>query len=310
MTLLPLQASPPPFAGAGEAAALAAAVSWGFATVLFTLAMRRGRASDAVLFKNAGGALVLAAVAWLLGPRFGGGAAHPDNLAWLLLSGALGLGLGDWLYFVALRHIGVGRTLILGQSLPLLTALLAWLWIGETLSNLQMAGAVLIIAGGLLAESRRPLRPDHDWLGVGAALGSVLAFALGNVTLYQGVTQTGAVTGASWRLAGGAFGIVVLAACRGEASTLLRSALSRRSVRLYLLPSALGTWFGMSLMAAGFKWSKQGVASALAGATPLISIPLAVWILGERPGWRGWCGAVAVVVGVAMLALAVSPSAP
>ncbi len=134
------QASPAPFEKAGEISAFGAACAWGVATVLFTLAMKRGKASAAVLIKNFGGAVVLGVLAWLAGTAYGGGAAPADAVGWLLISGAIGLGLGDWLYFVALSHIGVGRTLILTQTLPLLNALAAWATHREVLSGGQWAG--------------------------------------------------------------------------------------------------------------------------------------------------------------------------
>lgn len=298
------QASPAPFPGAGEAAAFSAAMVWGVATVLFTMAFRKGKASDAVLIKNFGGAIVLALLALALGPGGGGGPADLSSIAWLILSGMIGLGLGDWLYFVALGHIGVGRTLILGQTLPVLTAFLAWFTHGEWLSSTQWLGVIAIVAGGWIAESRREMRKKADGVGVMAALGAVLAFAVGNTMMAEGLGETEPITGASWRLVGGTIGILLVRAFAGELRTAVRTACSPQPWRLFLLPSAVGTWFGMALLTGGFKWAKQGVASALAATTPLISIPLAVVFLKEKPGWRGWLGAVLVVVGAAVLALA------
>lgn len=302
------QASPAPFAGAGEAAAFSAAMVWGVATVLFTMAFRKGKASDAVLVKNLGGAVVLGFVALALGPGNGGEPADPASIAWLILSGMIGLGLGDWLYFVALGHIGVGRTLILGQTLPVLTAFLAWLTHNERLSSTQWLGVIAIVAGGWIAESRRELRGKADGIGVAAALGAVLTFALGNTMMAEGVRETEPITGASWRLVGGTIGILLVRAFARDVGLAVRTVMSPQPWRLFLLPSAIGTWLGMSLLTGGFKWAKQGVASALAATTPLISIPLAVVFLKEKPGWRGWLGAVLVVVGAAALALAAEPA--
>ena len=279
-------------------------MAWGVATVMFTMTFRKGKASDAVLIKNLGGAVALSLAAFALGPGNGGGPAELTSIIWLILSGMIGLGLGDWLYFLALGHIGVGRTLILGQTLPVLTALLAWLTHDEWLTNAQWFGVVAIIAGGWIAESRREQRGKADTAGIAAALAAVLAFAVGNTMMAEGVRETEPITGASWRLVGGTLGILIVRACAGELGLAMRTALSPQPWRLFLLPSVIGTWLGMSLLTGGFKWAKQGVASALAATTPLISIPLAVVFLKERPGWRGWLGAMLVVAGAAALALA------
>ena len=272
------------------------------ATILFTRALRHGKAEHATLYKNLVGMLVLGAAATLLGGELGG-AGDPADLPWLLGSGACGLAVGDWLYFVALAHIGVGRTLILTQITPVLTALAAWPVLGETLSAGQWAGAILVVGGGVLAESRRLERRPSDAVGLLAALGASLAWTAGNLSLHWGLDQTPAVTGAAWRLVGGTAGILVILALRGRGRPALRALVLPQTHRLFLLPALLGTALGMGLLSAGFKWAMQGVASALAAAVPVITIPLAVLVLGERPGWRGWSGAAVVVAGVALMGL-------
>jgi len=298
------QASPAPFPGAGEAASLANAVAWGVATILFTRALRRGKAEHATLFKNLVGMLALGAAATVLGGELGGAGAAED-LPWLIGSGFCGMAVGDWLYFVALAHIGVGRTLILTQITPVLTALAAWPVLGERLSAGQWAGAVLVVGGGILAESRRLERRPTDAVGLMAALGASLAWTAGNLTLHWGLDSTPAVTGAAWRLLGGTLGVLLILAWRGRARPAVRALVQPETRRLFLVPSLLGTALGMGLLAAGFKWAMQGVASALAAAVPVITIPLAVIVLGERPGWRGWTGAAVVVAGVALMGLSV-----
>ena len=298
------QASSPPFAGAGELSAFSAAVAWGVATVLFTRAFRKGAESDAVLIKNLGGAVILGLLAAVAGEEWGGGSTDARSLFWLLLSGALGLGLGDWLLFVAFKRIGVGRTMILGQLLPVLTAFLAWGTHGEWLSTEQWYGVLAIVVGGWIAESRRQWRGEADRLGLAAALAVVVIFAIANAMLAEGVADTGAITGAAWRLVGGTLGILAVRAFLGEGKVALQRLRSAQTWRLFLIPSAIGTWTGMALLTAGFKWAPQGVAAALAASTPLISIPLATVVLHEKPGWRGWLGAVFVVAGAMGLAFA------
>lgn len=273
----------------------------------FTLALRRGHAGDATLFKNLVGLALLGAAALVL--RGGlGGPGRLEDLPWLLGSGALGLALGDWLYFVALGHIGVGRTLILTQLTPVTTALAAAAVLGEELAPAQWAGALLVVAGGGLAESRRlgrGRRTTADAVGVAAALAAVAVWTLGNLGLHWGLDTTPALTGAAVRLAGGSLGMVLVLAAAGRAGPALRGAVAAETRRLFLWPSVVGTALGMGLLSAGFKWAPQGVASALAAAVPLVSVPLAVAVLGERPGWRGWGGLLLVVAGVAAMGLAV-----
>jgi DME family drug/metabolite transporter len=268
---------------------------------MFTLALRHGRAETVTLYKNVVGALALGLAA-LLVPGWGG-AGDPADVPWLLGSGVLGMALGDWLYFVALAHIGVGRTLVLTQITPVLTALAAWPVLGERMTGGQWIGAVLVVGGGVLAESRRVERGRADLVGVAAALTASVVWTLGNLSLHWGLDGTPPLTGGAWRLVGGTLGLLAVLAVRRRLGPGLRALTLPESHRRLLLPSLIGTAMGMACLAAGFKWALQGVAAALSAAVPVITIPLAVVVLHERPGWRGWLGAAVVVSGVALAGL-------
>ena len=285
-------------------AAFASALVWGVATVLFTLAIRRGgKIENAVLLKNLIGAVLLGGLAWFGGAAWGGGEAGPGNLSWLVLSGFLGLALGDFLYFLALSRIGVARTLILLQLVPVVTAALAWIFLNETLTQIQCMGALLVVGGGVLARSPKSQRNQADGLGYAAAFLCVVFFAVANLLTHYGMTETGVLTAASWRLAAGALGAVGIGFARRQGLQILSSTFQPKTWRFFFWPSLFGTCLGMGLLTAGLKFAKQGVAASMAAATPLISIPLAYWILGEKPNKRSWLGAILVLIGVSAMAI-------
>ncbi len=284
MSLPPLQAAPPPFQGAGELCALGNALCWGVGSVLFARAFRRYRPRDAALYKNGVSLLVLGLLAFLAGSGLEGGAAGPGDLPWLLLSGFLALALGDWLFFVAMDHVGVSRTVILVMLTPVSTAAAAWAILGETLTPLQWAGGALVVAGGILAESRRLEGRPGELRGVLAALGAVAAFTAGNLTTRWGLDTTGTLTGAAWRLAGGTAGMLLLAGRPGRALGRLRPL---ASAHRELLPASLvGTAAGLALLAGALRWAPQGVATGH-GGSPAGRPGDAQGPAGPRPGRAG-----------------------
>ncbi len=250
---------------------------------------------------------MLGLLAYSLGSGNGGGAVGAGNLSWLLISGAVGMAAGDLLYFVALTHIGASRTVIITMITPVFTALMAWAAFGEQLSAVQWLGALLVVAGGVVAESRNlglGTNNRADLTGVLAALGCAFVFAFGNVLTRWGVSDTEMVTSASVRLAGGSIGVVFISLFRGDSLQTVRAPFAKHTWKTFLIPSAVGTWCGMSLLMGGLTWAKQGVAAAMAAATPLFSLPLAAIMLHEKPGKRGWLGAAIVISGVVIMARA------
>ncbi len=78
-------------------------------------------------------------------------AVHALSLAMAVFATVLPI----WLVVEAIRHLGAGPTAIIGSLGPVLTLLLAWALLGEPFGALQLAGAVLVIAGVWLV-GRKP----------------------------------------------------------------------------------------------------------------------------------------------------------
>lgn len=70
---------------------------------------------------------------------------------WLLLSASFLVAMFIWLSFMAIKHLPAALNQTIFQVRVLITILLGWLFLGEKLSSLQMAGALLILASGILA---------------------------------------------------------------------------------------------------------------------------------------------------------------
>jgi drug/metabolite transporter (DMT)-like permease len=55
----------------------------------------------------------------------------------------------------ALRHLPATTVGIVATFEPVAAAVIAWVWLGETLVAVQIAGGVVVLAGILLAETSR-----------------------------------------------------------------------------------------------------------------------------------------------------------
>ncbi len=113
----------------GEVAALAAAFLWALAALPFS---QLGKSLLPLVLNLAKGAiaLLLLALTLLVLQR-----PPVDLEAWvmvlLLVSGGVGIGLGDTVYFAAITHLGARRALLLETLAPALAALLAGVGLGE-----------------------------------------------------------------------------------------------------------------------------------------------------------------------------------
>ena len=151
---------------AGELAALAAALLWAIAASIFA---RLGDRVPPLILNLTKGivALGLLGVTLLLLQR-----PFPEvefrAILFLLLSGAIGIGLGDTFYFRALGLIGARRSLLIESLAPPLSAVLAFLWLGESLKPANIAGIFLTLGGVIwvvserMGQSSAPTIPQED----------------------------------------------------------------------------------------------------------------------------------------------------
>jgi drug/metabolite transporter (DMT)-like permease len=260
---------------------------------------------------------------WAYGFGVGlGGAAFPL----FLISGVLGIGVGDVALFQALPRLGSRLSLLLIQCLTApIGALIEWGWLGTTLDRRQIACGLVILAGvGLALVPGEHLKMNRRTLVVGTmfSLLAALGGALGAVVSRKAYTLAHAsgesIDGANaafQRIVGGLLvgGICLLIVKRQEfrvqsrAPTRLINAASKqkwRSVWPWVLANSIaGQTLGVSCMQWALETTPTGVVLAIIAVAPIAVIPLAMVVEGERPTLRSLLGGGIAVSGVVALAL-------
>lgn len=288
----------------GELAALSAAFFWALSTVLFG---RLGKALSPLTLNLVKGVIAIALIllTLLLQAKLQPELPLPETV-WLLLSGVVGIGLGDTAYFTALNALGARRVLLLESLAPPLTALLAWQLLGEQLSPIAIGGILLTLLGVAWVISERvpadTPRPIYPWQGILWGLLATLAQASG------AVMSRGALAGTAidplWsgllRITAGVVVLVILVGIKGQVGAQLSPLRSGRLLLLVTLAAFLGTHLGIWLQQVSFKYTAAGIAQALLATSPLFVLPIAA-VLGDRITWRAVLGVLVAIAGVWLL---------
>lgn len=284
---------------------LIAAALWAVALSMFRDPIRKLGADTVNLFKCLGGGLCFLAVSLLLFPGQWGGS--PTDLSLLAVSGVVGMSIGDVLLFVSVRRIGVQRSLILFNTAPVITGLAAMPIYGESLAAESWAGIVAILAGVSLVESdpvRRGREPKKSlrahWLAILPGLGAAAGQSAGILLARGPLQRVEVLPASSLRLSAAAIVLlaVLLATARGRRRLAgLRPA---RWPRL-LAPTFLGTVMAVFFMMRGIRDVPAGISAALLSTTPIFSLPIARYALGEAIGPRSVLGTLVCVAGVTLL---------
>ncbi len=270
--------------------ALLSAALFGGMTVALRLALRTGAATDAGTF-----ATVIVALAVALAAAGIDAGAHGLDLggAWpFLLAGLVAPGASQILFTLAVREAGPSRTSVAVGTAPLVSVAIALTLLGEPVRAALLAGAVLIVAGGLALVGER-VRPA-DFRGVG------LAYALTATVLFASRDNLIRALGDS----AGAARPLVAAAATLLAAVVVALAWARR------LPP-LGPWipaglcFGLSYVCLfeAYYHGRVTVVSPLVATESLWGVGLSVLLLrrSELVGRRLLAGAALIVAGGALV---------
>ena len=221
----------------------------------------------------------------------------PEAWPWLLASMVL-----HQIYYAALllayRTGDLSQVYPLARgTAPLLVAVGAWLLAGETLSQAEAAGVVIVSLGILSLAWRRGLRPEGEWAALGFALLTACSIGLYSLADGMGVRLSGDALGyIAWLFVLDAIPFLVFAIWRRGWSILPADAAELRNGVLGGLVS-LGA-YGCVIWA--FSQGPMAHIVALRETSVLIAAGIGAYLLKEPFGPRR-IAASAVVAGGAVL---------
>jgi drug/metabolite transporter (DMT)-like permease len=296
----------------GELAALATSVLFSATSTQLTLAGRqvgsmvvnRLRLLLATLFLIGAHFLLKLPLPWLAGGQ---------RWFWLGLSGVVGLVLGDALLFEAFVRIGPRLSMLMMSLAPILSTLLAWLFLGERLTALQLLAIFITVFGiAWVVQDRNRQAPVDSadrgttlsglLLGIGAAAGQ----AVGLVLAKEGLAgDFPALSGTFMRMLAAAAVLWAITLLRRQAGTTLHKLTSRPRAALWILGGSFtGPFLGVTLSLVAVQRTEVGIASTLMALPPVFLLPVGYFVFTERFGWPAILGTLVALVGVGLLFLA------
>ncbi len=266
----------------GWGASLLASFTWSFSVLMFRRYSIGRSASWLNLFKGSVALGFFGLSALVTGVSLD----VPSVVVWTLAaSGVIGVFIGDSAFFSALIRVGSTLTSAIQSLAPSLTAILAWIFLGEVLTLAQVLGLSLTAACLIILIVKQSSRHSHrngepqpnmhsGYLkGVFFALIAALCQAAGAVVAKPVIGGLSPLSSAALRLWAPVLLLFIwqLRKNRGLNSTL-RGLVSGSGILPMALASFAGTFLGLVLMMYGMAHAPLGVALALTSTYP-------VWIM-------------------------------
>ncbi|MEW5922667.1 MAG: DMT family transporter [Candidatus Zixiibacteriota bacterium] len=295
----------------GEIAALTTAVLWSFTSIFFTSASRRIGSYHLNKFRIPFAAVFLAAMLLITSGRLLPGGISGQSYMYLIISGIIGLSIGDLCLFSAFVSIGTRLTLLVFSVSPIITAIIAWFMIGETLGFYPIIGIAVTISGiAWVTAERQPanngsIKSDRKMgFGILMAVCGAAGQAIGLVLAKAGMAGTLEPLPATFiRMISATAAIWLIGIFRRDNMQTIKKAKDHRAMLLALGGSICGPFLGVWLSLVAVKYTATGIAAAIMATVPVLVIPLVIIVYKERVTARAILGAVITTAGVALLFL-------
>lgn len=284
----------------GEIAGLGVAVCWTLSALYFEKAGNK-IGSLSVNFIRLLFAIVFLGITTL----FSRGIFFPTDATgyqwfWLGLSGFVGFFLGDLFLFKSYSIIG-SRTAALMMSLaPMLTAIIGWFFLKETLTLKDTTAIVLSVAGIMIAISSRKMKLNYPAKGLLYAFGGAIGQAVGLILSKKGIGHYDALAATQIRAMFGllSFGLLITVLRRwGKLKTDIKHGSALKSVTVGAI---FGPFLGVALGLFAIQQTNTGIAATLMAMVPIFIIVPSAIMFKERIKHQQVIGAIISIIGASL----------
>jgi len=288
----------------GEVAALGAAFLWASSSTVYGLLGLRIPPLRLNLYKGLIAiALILVTIVLTSNLKI---EIQPPIIIWLLISGVVGIGLGDSAYFYALKHLGARKTLLLETLSPPLAGFLAWIYLGETLTMQAWVGILLTVLGvaWVISEgtSNIQIKQKNAYIGIIWGVIAALCQASAAVISRHALVESGInpLVSTLIRLIGGT--LIILPLLFIFPQPVEKQSLKSRwkTIIILILTAFASTYLGIWLQQTALKYTQTGIATTLLATSPLFVLPIAR-LMGEKITIRAIIGVIIALMGIATL---------
>lgn len=293
----------------GELAGLLVSVAFTVNSAVFTIAGRQVGSVVVNRFRLVLAVIFLALTHLVLFGTLLPLTAEPQRWLWLSLSGISGLVLGDAFLFQAFVWIGPHLSMLMMSLVPVISALLAWLFLEEQLSIGQVLGILMTIGGvAWVILERDNIRGLHELdypRGIFFGLMGAFGQALGLVLAKNGLRgEFSPISGNIIRMFSAGAILWGFTLFRGQAGKTFQSLINSRRAAMYILiGTIIGPFIGVSLSLFSIQNAEIGVASTLMALPPIFLLPVGYFFFQERFGWGAIAGTLLAFFGVTLLFL-------
>ncbi|WP_261816140.1 DMT family transporter [Vibrio gallicus] len=287
--------------------ALAAAFLWAISSLISVHPARHLGPFSYSRWRMGCTAVMLTAMAAMIG---GWGTVNASHILPMVLSGFIGIFIGDTALFACMNRMGPRQAGLLFSCHALFSAILGYWIFSETWQLAELIGALLVFSGvvtaiffGRKGASNNDWEALHGKLAIGLSLGLLAALcqALGGI-IAKPVMQTDVspIAASAIRMIT-AFAAHSLFWLSGAKLAKSQQPITAKIFSITALNGFIAMAVGMTLILYALQQGNVGMVALLSSTTPIMVLPLLWLITKQRPNKYAWFGAILAVIGTGLI---------
>ena len=235
---------------------------------------------------------------------------NQEFLFTILLSGIIGVFLGDTLLFIALQKIGPRRNNILFSLAAPFTVILNIIFLHQVMSLINLIGCFVVFFGVVIAIAYGNSKDkNHRWevvegnlyLGILFGIMAALCQAIGLIMM-KPILSMGAdpIASASLRTA---ISFIFLSFTFFLNLNIFnqKGSLTKKIIAQSIISGFLGMALGMSLLLIALQKADAGIVATLSSTSPIM-ILLLIWLVTKKmPTMGAWIGTILAIIGSGLI---------
>lgn len=230
-----------------------------------------------------------------------------STYAWnmLMISGIIGLVIGDFFLFQAFVDIGGRISLLIMSTVPILSAILGYFFFNEVISGLTLIGISIIIISILVVilskkEKNKVMHP-HLVRGITFAFVGAVAQAVGLIFSKIGMGDMNAFAATQIRIIAAMFGFILIIFFKKEWQNVRLAFNNKIAIAFITLGSIFGPFLGVTSSLMAMKHTELGVATTISQMNVIMIIPFSIFFFKEKVNFIEIIASITAFVGVAIL---------
>jgi drug/metabolite transporter (DMT)-like permease len=289
----------------GEIAALLTALFWAITSTAFESSAKKIGSLNLNMLRLLLGLVFLSIFTYATRGQLLPTDASPSTWKWLMLSGVVGIVIGDLLLVEAFMRIGARLSMLIFASVPPISGIMALIFLGEKMTSIQIFGMFVTLAGIasviLVADGNNKLAFSHPLAGILFAFGGALGQASGYIIGKYGIADYDPFSATQIRLISGILAFIVIFTVRHHWPNFIKSFKRKDAMLTLTVGSFFGPFLGISMSLYAVQKINPGVASTLISITPIMLIPYAFFIKKEKVTAKEIIGTIIALTGVAIM---------